>query len=156
MKGVLNERVVNKDHWRWVYRECVVASPNWMARLNETKELFFTLQYPEDYDLVLKWYSGGFSIVPISKRTLNWREHADRISKNSSHYSQASFFNLKINHFVKNELDENSSLYVWGTNKKGKLISSILRELKINFQWMSNRPESYPKGTSIDSYIGLS
>ncbi|MFY0592391.1 glycosyltransferase family 2 protein [Roseivirga sp.] len=133
----LNNRIDLKDHWQWVYRECVIASPNWMVRKSELKAIgeFTDLQYPEDYDLVLKWYRQGFQVKSIPKTTLLWREHAARTSRNSTNYQQETFFRLKIRHFVKHELKD-SQLIVWGTDKKGKLAKQLLDELGIPFSWM--------------------
>lgn len=138
----LNDRVNLSDHWKWIYRECVIASPNWMAhRKNIVDFKFFeTLKYPEDYDLVLKWYSTGFKVYALSEVTLQWREHSQRISRLSDQYGQKSFFELKLRHFIDNELNTDHELLIWGTNKKGKLTASLLITWGIQFRWMSLLP----------------
>lgn len=133
----LNDRIDQKDHWQWIYRECVIASPNWIMRRNELSVMggFNDLTYPEDYDLVLRWYQHDFTVQGLNQTTLHWREHAARTSRNSEHYKQAYFFRLKIKHFVKHELG-NSALILWGTDTKAKLTASILQKLKVDFKWM--------------------
>jgi len=133
----LNERIDQNDHWEWAYRECVIASPNWMVRKADLLNMdgFNELSYPEDYDLVLQWYQHGFEVKGIPVTTLHWREHPERTSRNSDHYQQPAFFGLKIKHFVKNDLG-NATLIVWGTDKKGRLTKAILDELETPFTWM--------------------
>lgn len=133
----LNDRVDQNDHWDWIYRECVLASPNWMVRKSDLLEIggFDQLSYPEDYDLVLQWYQHGFKVKSLSETTLDWREHADRTSRNSAHYNQDHFFRLKIKHFVNHQLG-GSELVLWGTDTKGKLTKSILDALETPFIWM--------------------
>lgn len=133
----LNERIDQNDHWDWRYRECVIASPNWMVRKSDLLEMggFNQLSYPEDYDLVLQWHRHRFKVKSIPETTLNWREHPERTSRNSEHYNQEHFFRLKIKHFVRHQLG-NSKLVIWGTDTKGKLTANILDELLTGFTWM--------------------
>ncbi|OEK05005.1 glycosyltransferase family 2 protein [Roseivirga misakiensis] len=139
----LNERVIQADHWSWIYRECVIASPNWMVRKADLEAIggFTNLNYPEDFDLVLRWYQQGFTVKSIPKTTLHWREHPARTSRNSARYQQESFFRLKIEHFVKYQKGD-KKIIVWGTVKKGKLTKRILDESRTPFIWMDlNIPE---------------
>lgn len=133
----LNERIDQHDHWNWVYRECVIASPNWMLRKADLLAMgaFDSLTYPEDYDLVLQWHHHGFNIKCIPETILHWREHPARTSRNSEHYDQTHFFDLKVKHFVTHELGD-SELILWGTDTKGKLTKTILDKLKTPFTWM--------------------
>ncbi len=131
----LNERVVKEDYFDHIYRECVVASPNWLARTKEIKDstIFSELSYPEDYDMVFRWMKNGFSIHGIDEVTLLWREHPDRTSRNSDIYDQASFFNLKLNWFC--ELHDTNSVAILGAGTKGKLTAKFLFNRQVNFNW---------------------
>ena len=133
----LNERIHLNDHWQWAYRECVIASPNWIMRRNELSAIggFNDLTYPEDYDLVLRWNQHGFTVQGLDQITLYWREHPARTSRNSDHYNQEHFFRLKVQHFVRHELGD-SALVLWGTDTKAKLTASILTKLGTDFTWM--------------------
>lgn len=130
----LNEVNLKEQQWPNVYRECVIASPNWMMRTNELRSIggFADLIYPEDYDLVFKWYQHKFSISSIEQVTLLWREHSLRTSRNSKYYQQKAFFRLKLKKFV--ELDYHQGpLVIWGNNVKSKLTARILDKLGIAF-----------------------
>lgn len=131
----LNERIERQDHYDHIYRECVVASPNWMTRTQEIKDsgIFSTLNYPEDYDMSFRWMKQGFSIHSIDKVTLLWREHPARTSRNSEVYDQASFFDLKLNWFC--QLHESSSVAILGAGLKGKITAKFLTEREIYFNW---------------------
>lgn len=133
----LNERIDRNDHWDWVYRECVIASPNWIMRRQELVDMepFSQPVYPEDYDLVLNWYRQKFNVFGLKETTLYWREHQQRTSRKSSQYNQEHFFRLKMKHFIKNEGDKHD-LILWGTDTKGKLTASLLQEMKVDFTWM--------------------
>ena len=122
----LNERSQKQEHWNWIYRECVIASANWMA----PKELvaFASDMYPEDYKIVLDWYSQGCEIATVDQVTHLWREHPKRTSRNSKNYEQEAFFNLKLKHFLLEKRDSERPLMVMGKNKKAKLIKRFLKQ----------------------------
>ena len=46
----VNDRIDKMDHYQHLYRECVVASPNWMVRKKDllAYSIFDQLQYPEE------------------------------------------------------------------------------------------------------------
>lgn len=143
----LNTRIDQADHWKWIYRECVIASPNWMMTRKELVEthVFDAMTYPEDYYLVLHWYTLGFQVRCLQTVTLLWREHPMRTSRNSDHYNQEHFFRLKIKHFIEHEL-QGSELVLWGTESKGKLTAKILDQLGVPFEWMGLTLEPQPIG----------
>lgn len=125
----LNDRCEKNDHAAWIYRECIVASPNWLCHRSVIDAVggFANLQYPEDYDLVLKWIEKGFAIQSTTAITHLWREHPERTSRNSSVYDQASFFHLKLTFFAKKYHD--SPIFVLGEGKKANLALEILKKL---------------------------
>lgn len=126
----LNANLLSYNPWDAIYRECVVASPNWLVRTAELRSLggFEHLQYPEDHDLCFRWYAHGFQIASIPEVTLLWREHPKRTSRTSDHYSQKAFFRLKIRRFM--ELDQLSTktLCLWGTGRKARIAQKLLDE----------------------------
>lgn len=141
----LNDVQLQNTHCSNIYRECVVASPNWIMRRHELLALggFGDLSYPEDYDLVFKWYLSQFKFKVIPEITLLWREHLQRTSRNSPHYKQKAFFKLKLQRFVEKELQANDELLLWGTGRKGKISAKILTGLKVPFRWIDLKPETH-------------
>lgn len=143
--------------WKNVYRECVVASPNWMIRRNDLQAAggFDELCYPEDYHLVLRWYQNGFQIHCVPEVTLLWREHPDRTSRTSDNYSQQAFFELKISEFLRYDL-KSDALVLWGTNEKGRLTADVLISHSMPFHWMDLRAKSVPlKGRPVGHYTAI-
>ena len=133
----LNDRIDRQDHWLQIYRECVIASPNWLVRKSDLIEdkIFDHLKYPEDYDMVFHWYANKYIIKTVNAITLNWREHPQRISRNSKVYDQASFFQLKLDWFVRLNNLQNRSVAVFGAGVKGKIVTEYLKGHGINYSW---------------------
>ncbi|MEO9475816.1 MAG: glycosyltransferase family 2 protein [Cyclobacteriaceae bacterium] len=133
----LNETNLNAVQWIRIYRECVIASPNWMMFTSDLKAIdgFNALTYPEDYDLTLKWYRSDFTIKVVPKITHLWREHPERTSRTSDRYDQAHFFDLKIKAFVESDWNGHT-IIIWGKNQKSKLVTDILDSCSVEHQVM--------------------
>ena len=153
----LNERVDQQDFYRHIYRECSLASGNWMMRKADLEDCggFNGLNYPEDYDLLFRWYEAGFSIKGLELVTHLWRDHELRTSKTSSDYQQKAFFSLKIDRFVQLDWKPEKHLIVNGTGQKGRLTAKILIDRKIPFTWVSHEPEKYLDGIFGHPLVGL-
>ncbi len=153
----LNDVGLQNQHWQNIYRECVVASPNWIMRTEELKAIggFSGLEYPEDYDLVFRWYSNDFTINNLPQTTLLWREHPARTSRNSQNYSQQKFFNLKVKRFLEVDFNPSKPLVLWGTGVKARLTAEILNQNNIDFAWMDLHPEKYPEGINGQQILGF-
>jgi len=123
-----------EDYSAEVYRECTIASPNWLVHRSSFEKVISLskLEYPEDYDLVLKWHAQGFEVLKSNSVTHLWREHPARTSRNSDIYQQESFFRLKLKHFCQNELKDGEQIQIVGAGKKGKLVKTILQELNVD------------------------
>ena len=139
----LNKTADHQSFYKRIYRECVVASPNWMMRRLdfETMDGFNKLSYPEDYDMVFQWRKHGFDIKSCHQLTHLWREHPGRTSRNSDNYQQESFFRLKLRYFIEEFHDK--SIYLMGTEKKGILTARILEEQKVPFRWFAQDPKLF-------------
>ena len=152
----LNDRVNLKDFYTEIYRECTLSSGNWMMSREKFESCggFAGLTYPEDYDLLFRWYACGMKIEGMDEITHYWREHPQRTSKNSLDYSQEQFFKLKINRFL--ELDRNTMpLILNGTGRKGRLTASVLIDNRVEFDWVSIEPEKFKAGIYDQKIVGV-
>jgi len=143
----LNDTLQAGQPWRRIYRECVIASPNWLIWRRDLLACggFSGLRYPEDYGLALRWYAAAYQVVALEQITLHWREHPARTSRRSAHYAQRAFFELKIPRFL--ELDyRGGPLILWGTGRKAKITAQILLRRQVAFRWVALHPEWYPQG----------
>ncbi|MEX1003390.1 MAG: glycosyltransferase family A protein [Crocinitomicaceae bacterium] len=132
----LNEVVRDHSFKDYLYRECVIASPNWMVHRHcfEKYFRFSSLNYPEDYDMVFQWVKAGYKLEGIEAITHLWREHPKRTSRNSDIYQQASFFRLKTTYFLAFHKENKDEIQLIGSSKKAKLVAELLREKDVDFR----------------------
>ncbi|MCX2743056.1 glycosyltransferase family 2 protein [Mangrovivirga sp. M17] len=137
----LNQLCENDKQWEHIYEECVIASPNWMVYKYDLDKAgaFDFDRYPEDYDLIFRFYKNNLSVKSIAKTLHYWREHPDRTSRNSDLYQQKAFFELKTYHWLKLEYS-NEHVIIFGGGIKGKTMSQILQLNNIDHDWLKEKP----------------
>lgn len=143
----LNKLCNANTHWNEIYKECVIASPCWLIHRHDFEKCgaFNSTIYPEDYDLVFRFYKAGLQVVSSSKTLHLWRDHQLRTSRNHEHYQQNAFFQLKLHYFFQLHRASNRPLVVWGAGPKGKIMAKLLNERNESFTWVSNNPKKNGK-----------
>jgi len=157
----LNETALSNTQYANIYRECVVPSPCWMMRKSDLISCgaFDTSRYPEDYDLVFRWYAQQIQIGVVPEVLHEWRDHANRSSRTRPEYAQAEYFKLKMPYFLQLDYATDRPLVLWGAGKKGKQLAKMLLEENIPFHWVCNTPRKWGLqvyGQLMESYEILS
>ena len=139
----LNGLTKKGDNFFEIYKECSVPSPCWMCYKDDLEKCgaFKEEIYPEDYDLVFRWRQAGFRIIPSGEVLHRWRDHPRRTSRTSEIYRDNSYFELKVNWFLKTDYNPARPLVLWGAGRKGKRIARLLNEKNISFGWVTNNKE---------------
>jgi len=135
----LNARVKNADFEKHIFRECVLASPNWLTHRKNIKAVlpFSAHTYPEDYDLVFRWIEKGVGIIGVKAETHWWREHQKRTSRTSKLYNQQRFFNLKLSWFLKLKYSVDKTIVVFGENSKAEICTRFFEKQQIPFRQLT-------------------
>ena len=138
----LNRLADKQDHYSEIYKECSIASPCWMIHREDLLKCgaFDSDIYPEDYDLVFRFYKAGLKVISSQSVLHHWRDHGARASRNDPNYLDNRFLDLKLKYFLELEYPKNNNLVLWGAGKKGKAIARFLDDQNINFEWVCNTP----------------
>jgi len=136
----LNSLCDQNNHFKEIYKECVIPSPCWMMSRSTFESIgaFRDLNYPEDYDLVFRMYKNKITVVPICEVLHEWRDHPDRASRTDDNYKDNRFLELKLKYFVEIECPKFRLINLIGAGKKGKKIAEHLTSEKVNFHWYTN------------------
>jgi glycosyltransferase involved in cell wall biosynthesis len=143
----LNEVVADNSWQSNLYRECVLPSPCWMTFREDLawSGAFEGCRYPEDYDLCFRMLSAGLRFAGIPKVLHFWRDHQDRSSRIQEVYRENSFFELKVDWFLRVDRDFSRPLCLWGAGKRGKEVARLLLERGAIFQWITDNPKKQGK-----------
>lgn len=136
----LNSLVDKDSHWDEIYKECVIASPAWLVSRKDLDlcDAFNPARYPEDYDLVFRFYEHDLKVCYTTETLHYWRDHPERTSRNDEKYASVSFFDLKLHYFLKLDRDKKRPLVIWGAGTKGKQMAKLLQKRNEPFHWVSN------------------
>ncbi len=149
----LNELTSKNENFNDIYKECVIASPCWMIFREDLLkcEAFDPNIYPEDYDLVFRFYKNGLKVTSVKEPLHQWRDYAERSSRTDPNYADHSFLDLKIKYFLELDHDKKQELFLWGAGKKGKYLAKQFQIKDISFRWISNNERK--TGLSISGTI---
>ena len=141
----LNSLCKTGAHETYLFKECVIASPNWMAYKTDLCEInaFQDEVYPEDYHLVFKMFEKQFKVVSSDKVTHLWRDHPLRASRTLEQYKDSKFYVLKVRYFLRFYGKEN--IILWGTGPSGKRLAKVLLDQGIVFKWVTSNSKKIGK-----------
>ncbi|MEM7104490.1 MAG: glycosyltransferase family 2 protein [Bacteroidota bacterium] len=149
----LNQLMDAGDPFREIYKECVIPSPCWMIWRKDFERCgaFQPETYPEDYDLCFRFYAAGLKVTSSEDILHLWRDSQNRASRILPEYADNRFLSLKINWFLKLEVNEDIPIVVWGAGSKGKWIANYLINENIPFLWVTNNQKKI--GVNINGII---
>lgn len=141
----LNSLCKTGTHAQHLFKECVIASPNWMTYKTDLCAInaFQDESYPEDYHLVFKMFEKNFKVVSSDKVTHLWRDHPVRVSRTLAHCKDQKFYVLKVAYFLKFYGKEN--IIVWGTGPSGKQLAKVLIDHGVRFKWVTSNAKKIGK-----------
>lgn len=143
----LNLLSSDQTNYDEIYKECSIASPNWMVHRQDldTCQAFLPDIYPEDYDLCFRFREAGLKVATVKEVTHHWRDYPNRTSRTDDNYKDNRFTALKIHHFIKSDYKTSNLLILWGAGPKGKAIAKELIANNLKFQWITDNQKKIGK-----------
>ncbi|MBD0832644.1 glycosyltransferase family 2 protein [Aestuariibaculum sediminum] len=143
----LNKLTKTGENYSEIYKECVIASPCWMIHREDLIkcDAFNPNRYPEDYDLVFRFYKHQFHIIPCKQVLHYWRDYQTRTSRTHDNYAENTFLDIKMHYFLELDFDKSRPLVIWGAGWKGKTIAKTLINKNIPFEWICDNPKKIGK-----------
>jgi glycosyltransferase involved in cell wall biosynthesis len=143
----LNNLSLTGSNFSDLYKECVIASPCWMVYKTDLDrcDAFNPNRYPEDYDLVFRFYEAKLKCIPSNQILHYWRDYNWRTSRTHEHYAMNYFLDIKMFYFLKLNFDSSRPLALLGAGFKGKVIASYLIKANITFHWICDNPKKIGK-----------
>ncbi len=118
----VNSLVSHEAIVREIFVECPLPHPtfmiarDWYARSGGYREC----PWPEDYDLVMRFWLAGARFAKPEPVILDWRDHPARLSMNDPRYGEAAFRSLKRHYLALLPARAGRPLYQWGAGEVGK------------------------------------
>ena len=77
--------------------------------------------FPEDYELQLRYLDAGVKMAKLPEVLLEWHDYAFRLTRTDERYSSESFFKTKAKYFFKWSEQNNPfhpAIWIWGAGRK--------------------------------------
>jgi glycosyltransferase involved in cell wall biosynthesis len=103
--------------------ECPIGHPTLFARADAIS--YRAVDWPEDYDLVLRLWAAGGRFRNVEEIVLDWRDHPSRLARTDERYSLEAFARCKVD-FLRRHLLRGRPAVVWGSGPVGKLHARAL------------------------------
>jgi len=77
--------------------------------------------FPEDYELWLRWLDDGVKIAKIKEPVLQWNDPPDRLTRTDDRYRVEAFYDVKSQYLYR-WLEKNNihypNVYIWGASRR--------------------------------------
>ena len=89
--------------------------------------------FPEDYDLWLRWLQAGVRMAKVPEVLLQWRDLPGRLSRADDRYRLEAFYRLKFQYLSK-WLPKDKPIWVWGAGRTTRQRATWLEELGVHIE----------------------
>lgn len=129
-----------RDYERWLngmrdagdvrrerFIECPVAHPTLAVRTDVLRRVGYReVDWPEDYDLVLRLLAAGREIGVVPRRLLAWRDGPRRLTRTHGSYGQERIVACKAHHLAAGFLATTDRYVLWGYGGTGRALRRAL------------------------------
>ncbi len=132
-----NQQITEQDISLARFIELPIPNPSIMYR----RELIDSLggyrdgDFPEDYEMLLRWMDAGVTMAKIPEVLLRWNDPPTRLSRNDDRYRYEAFFRTKAE-FLANWLSRHNPFHpdilVWGASRTSRKRAEFLCDHGIN------------------------
>jgi len=121
----LNSLTTVERAQRDLFVECPIGHPTLFARADAIS--YRAVEWPEDYDLVLRLWAAGGRFRNVEEVVLDWRDHPARLARTDERYSLTAFARCKV-HYLREHVLRGRPAVVWGSGPVGKLHARALMD----------------------------
>lgn len=128
-----NSLCTYKEIYNRRFIEAPIVNPTamWRRSTMEQHGMYLAGDFPEDYEMWLRWLDRGVKIAKLQEVILEWHDSEQRLTRTDPIYSDRSFFEIKSKYLAK-WLAENNSFHprvtVWGASRISRRRARILEQ----------------------------
>ena len=128
---VTHEEIFNR---RFIEAPIVNPTAMWRREAMDRYGLYRTGDFPEDYEMWLRWLDQGVKIAKIPDVVLEWHDSDGRLTRTHPMYSDRAFYKIKSEYLAKWLSAKNPfhpEVWVWGASRISRRRARILEQLGI-------------------------
>lgn len=120
--------------------ESPIPNPSamWCREVAEKHGMYKHGDFPEDYEMWLRWLSKGIKIKKIDETILKWHDSDTRLTRTHPIYSDSAFYRIKTK-YLADWLQENNPFHpqitVWGASRISRRRARLLKQYGIETEY---------------------
>lgn len=116
---------------RFIEAPIVNPSAMWRRETMEMHGMYLNGDFPEDYEMWLRWLDRGVKIAKLPEILLDWHDSEQRLTRTDPIYSDKSFYEIKSKYLAL-WLEENNPFHpnvaIWGASRISRRRARILEQ----------------------------
>lgn len=121
------------------FAESPIVNPTAMWRASSALKygMYRNGDFPEDYEMWLRWLHEGAIINKVNKSVLYWHDSDQRLTRTNEIYSDRAFYKIKTRYLalqLKRSQQAKENIWIWGASKISRKFVTMLEEEQISIQ----------------------
>ena len=120
---------------RFIELPVVNPSAMWRRVVVDSYGLYRSGNFPEDYEMWLRWLGAGVKVGKLREVVLHWYDSDDRLTRRHADYSDKAFYKIKSRYLADWLIDHNPhhpDVAVWGASRISRRRARLLVPYGIN------------------------
>ena len=109
----------------------------WRKEISEKHGMYKFGDFPEDYEMWLRWLDWGVKIAKVPEVVLDWHDSDGRLTRTHPIYSDRAFYDIKSKYLAK-WLRENNphhpQVAIWGASRISRRRARLLEQQGIRIE----------------------
>ena len=123
---------------RFIESPIVNPSAMWRKEVADKFGMYKDGDFPEDYEMWLRWLREGVKIKKLEDTVLDWYDSDERLTRTQSIYSDSSFYRIKTK-YLASWLEKNNPFHphiaVWGASRISRRRANLLKQYGIEIDF---------------------
>ena len=119
---------------RFIESPIINPTVMWRKEVSDKYGSYSDGDFPEDYELWLRWFEKGVKFHKLPDKVLKWYDSENRLTRTDRKYSDEAFFKIKTKYltkWLKNHNPFHPNVIVWGASKISRNRATLLENLGI-------------------------
>lgn len=140
--------------------ELPVVNPTlmWRRAVGEQHGLYRQGNFPEDYEMILRWLGAGVRVVKIPEVILKWYDSDNRLTRTDEAYSDLAFYRIKSSYlaaWLQSRNPFHPDVAVWGASRISRRRVRLLEKQGIHVNCYIDTKKGRQIGKKVIYYQDL-
>jgi len=143
---------------QFIEQPIVNPSAMWRKEVEKDYGNYKHGDFPEDYEMWLRWLSMGVKIDKLEEYILKWNDADSRLTRNQARYSNAAFYRIKTK-YLAIWLERNNPFHPdvvsWGASRISRRRARLLEQYEIQIKYYIDIGRSRQVDRQVMYYLDI-